>query len=181
MSGSATERCVPRDNWSRMSSPDTPSTPTTRGVLDHEFRVRILALLGKGGQSSPVSAAKELELPLGTVAYHFRCLADQGVIAEVATRQRRGTTEHFYGLNKSYDGWPEVLDEAKRKIASLSLDIRALATRTSDRRRAARPLARHVTGTLRPASLRAEQQVGGHQLSLVREPFATRRPSCFER
>jgi hypothetical protein len=54
------------------------------------------------------------------VAYHFRELADRGLVREVGSRQRRGATEHFYGINPEYPDWPEILTDVQARIHGLS-------------------------------------------------------------
>ena len=64
-------------------------------ALANPVRVRILETLhGRG--ASPTGLAKEFSESLGVVAYHVNVLIDVGCLEEIATRQRRGTTEHFY-------------------------------------------------------------------------------------
>ena len=113
------------DGWS-----ETPTSRIAVGSqgkpLGHELRVQALALVAEREQLSPVVAAKELDAPLGNVAYHFRELADRGLIREVGSRQRRGATEHFYGINPGYPDWPEILADIETRMRGLSA-LQALA------------------------------------------------------
>lgn len=60
------------------------------------MRVRILAMLGEA-PASPVKLAERLpDASLGAVAYHVRTLHDLDLLELVATRQKRGATEHVY-------------------------------------------------------------------------------------
>jgi DNA-binding transcriptional ArsR family regulator len=69
---------------------------TYTAALTHPVRGHILTIL-EAGRRSPVQISSELPgVSLGTVSYHVRCLADQGLIKLVATRPRRGAVEHFY-------------------------------------------------------------------------------------
>jgi hypothetical protein len=43
------------------------------------------------------AAAKQMNEALGTIPYHFRWLADIGLVEEIGSRQRRGATERIYG------------------------------------------------------------------------------------
>jgi DNA-binding transcriptional ArsR family regulator len=64
-------------------------------AIAHPLRVRLLAMLDEY-EASPVTLAKKLKQPLGTVSYHVRTLHNLGLLQLVSTRQRRGATEHFY-------------------------------------------------------------------------------------
>jgi len=50
------------------------------------------------GTATPSSIADALRLPLGTVSYHVRFLADRGIIRLAGRTQRRGATVHHYQL-----------------------------------------------------------------------------------
>lgn len=64
-------------------------------ALAHPLRVQILGLLD-GREASPVEMARELELDIPLVGYHFKVLEKLGVIRQTRTRMRRGAVEHFY-------------------------------------------------------------------------------------
>jgi DNA-binding transcriptional ArsR family regulator len=79
---------------------------TACDALKHPIRVRILEVLCEG-DVSPIQFLHQGLLPPGvefedeqnavsTVSYHFKVLAKAGCIELVATKQRRGATEHFY-------------------------------------------------------------------------------------
>lgn len=75
--------------------------PNTAKALNHPVRVRILELIGAHARLSPVGFLTwEQGWTLGTVSYHFRYLAQRGLIEEVATRQRRGAVEHIYAMTR---------------------------------------------------------------------------------
>ena len=73
------------------------SDPQVAKVLTHPVRVRTIALL-RHGPTSPSQAATQLQVGLGTVAYHFRVLLHAGVVELCDTAQRRGAVEHYYRL-----------------------------------------------------------------------------------
>lgn len=66
----------------------------------HPLKIAVLdALAERGGEKrSPNELAIQFGESVNTVAYHVRSLADAGLIKCVDTRQKRGATEHFYGL-----------------------------------------------------------------------------------
>lgn len=66
-------------------------------ALNHLVRRQILRLLHEpDGPRSPVRCAEKLGRPLSNVAYHFKVLCDQAIIAPNGTAPARGATEHFY-------------------------------------------------------------------------------------
>lgn len=67
-------------------------------ALAHPIRRQIIEALGNETASSPVTLANGGETALPTIAYHFKVLADLGMVQVVDTRQRRGATEHIYDL-----------------------------------------------------------------------------------
>jgi len=66
----------------------------------HQLKVAILDALEKDGGSprSPIELARERGEEVNTLAYHFRGLADEGLIEVAATEPRREAVEHFYRL-----------------------------------------------------------------------------------
>src|SRR5436309_4444609 len=63
--------------------------PRVVKALAHPVRVRILSALERR-QASPNELDAELGVPLGTVSYHVRRLADVGLIKLVEEARRRG-------------------------------------------------------------------------------------------
>lgn len=61
----------------------------------HPIRTRSLAILGER-VASPAEVARELQLDVSKVGYHFNALADADLIEEVGNRQVRGAVEHYY-------------------------------------------------------------------------------------
>jgi predicted ArsR family transcriptional regulator len=50
------------------------------------------------GTATPSAIADVLGVPLGTVSYHVRFLADRGIVRLAGRTQRRGATVHHYQL-----------------------------------------------------------------------------------
>ncbi len=75
--------------------------------IAHPLRVRILAMLDEG-PASPKQLSDRLGANLGVVSYHVRALQKFELIKLVATRQRRGATEHVYRALER----PSFTDEA---------------------------------------------------------------------
>lgn len=71
-------------------------------ALSHEVRRNIIRLsLERGTPLSPLETALLLDKPLSSVSYHFRTLAECGVIRLIRTEPRRGSLAHFYVTKKS--------------------------------------------------------------------------------
>ena len=67
--------------------------------LGHPVRLRVvLAMEPADGSTSPTRLASHLGVPLGSMSYHVRCLADLELIELVGSRPRRGALEHLYEL-----------------------------------------------------------------------------------
>jgi DNA-binding transcriptional ArsR family regulator len=88
-------------------------------ALSHPIRLLIIGRLLEE-HASPNMLAIKLELPLGTVAYHVRELYKLGLLKLVKTQQKRGATEHIYGLQKSGKSWVAIKEEAARISGDLS-------------------------------------------------------------
>ena len=75
--------------------------------------------------ASPVQLAQKLDATLGTIAYHVRTLHNLGLIELVATRQRRGATEHVYQAIEtprfSDDAWEGLGPVAKQRLLTAML------------------------------------------------------------
>ena len=87
-------------------------------LLAHPIRVQILDLLHEQ-DASPSDLTPEIGESLGTVAYHFKLLADAGALELRGTRQVRGAIERTYGLSrvtrKDLDGLTAWLDKRRRR------------------------------------------------------------------
>jgi DNA-binding transcriptional ArsR family regulator len=87
-------------------------------ALAHPLRVRILALL-REREASPVQLADHVGATLGTVAYHVRTLEKLGLVELVATRQRRGATEHVFAVRQH----PVVTDSAWARCSPITKQV----------------------------------------------------------
>ncbi len=66
-------------------------------ALAHPLRRKILRrLIATKGERSPRDLAEELDEKLSALSYHVRVLAECKAIKLRRTRQRRGSTQHFY-------------------------------------------------------------------------------------
>ena len=85
------------------------------------MRRQILREMSGGPPPSPREVTDRLDDTLSNVSYHFRVLADSGVLRLVRTRPVRGSTQHFYGVTIDADWALAVLaiDEAARVGAAL--------------------------------------------------------------
>lgn len=54
--------------------------------------------------TSPKQIADDLDIPLGTVSYHFRRLTDIGFLKLLRKVPRRGAIQHYYGPGHLLDG-----------------------------------------------------------------------------
>lgn len=77
---------------------------------EHKLRREIIEKMLDGKLVSPKSLSKHFDEALGNVAYHITSLHEDGVIAFVAGKQRRGATEHFYRIKKE---WIVTTEDAK--------------------------------------------------------------------
>lgn len=75
-----------------------PDTQDLLAALGHPLRTEILKLFLRQGDDSlsPSDASRRLSESLSKVSYHFRALANRGVIDLVDSRQVRGSVQHFY-------------------------------------------------------------------------------------
>ena len=93
-------------------------------ALAHPVRIQILSSL-EDRVASPSRLAQELGVPLGTVSYHVRILAELGLIELVDRKQRRGAIEHYYRARGpariSEDAWKEVPNIVKEALVQASL------------------------------------------------------------
>lgn len=77
-------------------------------VMSHPTRVRILMAMNTPRRRlSPKRFSDETGLPVHHCAYHFGELEDTGCIILVATKKRRGATEHIYEPLKAAIQWTE--------------------------------------------------------------------------
>jgi DNA-binding transcriptional ArsR family regulator len=104
-------------------------------LLSHRVRVQILDLLHERDASAS-DLTPEIGEPLGTVAYHFKLLADSGALELRGTRQVRGAIERTFGLSrqtrKDLDGLTAWLDK-RRRVAPARKPAKAGAKKSDSR------------------------------------------------
>ena len=79
-------------------------------ALGHPTRRQILREMHGGPPTSPRQVSDQLGETLSNVSYHFRVLAESGVLELVSTRPVRGSTQHFYDVSIEA-GWAQALLE----------------------------------------------------------------------
>jgi len=79
-------------------------------ALGHPTRRQILREMDGGPPASPRELTERVGDSLSNVSYHFRVLAEAGVIKLVSTRPVRGSTQHFYGMEIDADWAKAVLE-----------------------------------------------------------------------
>jgi DNA-binding transcriptional ArsR family regulator len=88
-------------------------------ALGHPVRMRALQVLNTR-VASPSELAKELDEPLGNVAYHVKILEENEAIELVRTAPVRGALEHFYRATMrpwfEDDGWARLPTSVRREI-----------------------------------------------------------------
>ena len=92
--------------------------------LSHPVRLMVVLAMDRG-PASPTNLASRLDVPLGTMSYHVRCLAALGLLELVSSRPRRGAIEHVYELT----GRGRVLRGAALAILRAAPPARPAATR----------------------------------------------------
>ena len=96
-----------------MAAP-TRSTQDLFVALGHPTRRQILREMDGGPPASPRELTERLDDTLSNVSYHFRVLAEAGVLKLVSTRPVRGSTQHFYGMEIDADWAKAVLELDER-------------------------------------------------------------------
>lgn len=86
------------------------STQSLFVALGHPTRRQILREMDGGPPASPRELTERLGDTLSNVSYHFRVLAEAGVLKLVSTRPVRGSTQHFYGMEIDADWARAVLE-----------------------------------------------------------------------
>jgi DNA-binding transcriptional ArsR family regulator len=91
-----------------MSPSDEGVSTVIHGALSHKMRRRILLILRTRNEPmAPVDLEPHIEgnpeqKKLSKISYHVRELQKVGLVTLVKTEPVRGTTKHFYSLNKSF-------------------------------------------------------------------------------
>jgi DNA-binding transcriptional ArsR family regulator len=93
------------------------STQNLLVALGHPTRRRILREMKGGPPASPRELTDRLDDTLSNVSYHFRVLAEAGVLRLVSTRPVRGSTQHFYGVSIEAEWAQAVLELDERPPA----------------------------------------------------------------
>jgi predicted ArsR family transcriptional regulator len=76
----------------------SPSEGDWLYAIGHPYRVEILRHFLASGTATPSDVAGVIRLPLSTVSYHVRFLADRGIVRLAGRTQRRGAIAHHYQL-----------------------------------------------------------------------------------
>jgi DNA-binding transcriptional ArsR family regulator len=103
-------------------------------VLAHPVRVAVLELLEQG-IASPKELSARLDIPLGTLSYHVRVLAEVGMIRLAKKTPRRGAVEHHYRLAEerpSASGWADLPPSARRRTSRVAIEKLGRAVRECD-------------------------------------------------
>jgi hypothetical protein len=79
-------------------------------AIGHPLRIEIMVEVDRAPMS-PAEFAVLTGGDLSKIAYHFRILRECGCLVEVATRQRRGATEHIYEVTQRALFDPETFSE----------------------------------------------------------------------
>jgi DNA-binding transcriptional ArsR family regulator len=81
--------------------------------LAHPIRLAALIALGRG-ELSPSQFARSRGEPVSNVSYHFRLLAEIGLIELVRTRPVRGSLEHIYRRAEKAADWIALVSRIVR-------------------------------------------------------------------
>ena len=86
-------------------------------ALGHPVRVRVIKSYDDGIKLSPSKLQDTMsDVPLGTLAYHVRQLADAGILKRAGSVTRRGAIEHLYVLTPRGTRVAGVLDELQARL-----------------------------------------------------------------
>ncbi|HZV73816.1 MAG TPA: winged helix-turn-helix domain-containing protein [Conexibacter sp.] len=91
----------------------SPSEVDWLHAIGHPYRVEIMRRFLATGTATPTDVAHALALPLGSVSYHIRSLAERGIIRLAGRTQRRGASVQHYQLTD------------RQRVASVLWGIRA--------------------------------------------------------
>lgn len=105
---------------------ETTHTAEMLKALGHPVRVRILTRMNTPKRRlSPRGFCEETGLDLSKVSYHFRALAQAGLITEVDRIPVRGSMKHVYVANDRTEAWAKeyacLPDAVKRAFAATAL------------------------------------------------------------
>ncbi len=133
-------------------SKDAPPDQRLIKSLGHPVRTRALEILNER-VASPSELAKELNEPLGNVAYHVKILEENNAIELVRTAPVRGALEHFYSATTEVtSAWLDLDNKAYEEVAGLLDSVvekaRQLQAEAAPRLAALPDSERHATGVL---------------------------------
>ena len=105
---------------------ETTYTGEMLKVLGHPIRVRILSRMNAPRRRlSPRGFCDETGMVLSNVSYHFRALAQAGLITEVEQVPVRGSMKHIYVANNHTEAWVKeyesLPEQVKRAFAATAL------------------------------------------------------------
>lgn len=105
---------------------DVDDARATVALLDHPYRIAIIAELERRDRASPKDIAEELDVPLENLSYHFRVLRDAGLIELVSVELSGSAAQRVYKLGPkthiSPKAWGDLPHVARRALASKSLE-----------------------------------------------------------
>lgn len=103
-------------------------------ALGHPRRVAILECLNSFGPMAPVEVAHKIRAELSNLSYHFRVLAEGGLIEEIGHERVRGSVKTTYRSTAralfSDSAWSSLSPATKAGISATAFQV--LATRVSD-------------------------------------------------
>jgi DNA-binding transcriptional ArsR family regulator len=140
-----------------------PSEGDGLHAVGHPYRVEIMRRFLATGTATPSDIARALRLPLTTVSYHVRFLADRGIVRLAGKTQRRGAVAHHYQLTD------------RDRVASLVWGTRAELLVTDFERQNGRG---DVTVTLDPKALAELRAVTAAYLARIGELGLQTRERC---
>lgn len=101
----------------RRKRPNSRRRVSLIAAIANPVRRRILRAISDYGEPcSPAQIARQLGLPVGTVAYHARVLWHLGAVEPVAAKHLRDATEPFYDSTIENDPPIEALLDETREV-----------------------------------------------------------------
>jgi DNA-binding transcriptional ArsR family regulator len=102
--------------------------------LGHPRRVAIVECLNSKGPMAPVEVAQELRAELSNLSYHFRVLAEAGLIEDIAQEKVRGSVKTTYRSTARAllrdSAWSSLSPTTRASISATMFQV--LATRVGD-------------------------------------------------
>lgn len=105
-----------------------PGSLTLCKALSHQTRVAILTLLVERGEAvSPIEMSRILRQHVGEISHHCKQLVKYECAEEVATRQVRGATEHFYIATRppimTREDWELLAPPVKNALSGIAFKM----------------------------------------------------------